>query len=448
MTSASLLLGLDVGTSRIKALLLDHNGEAAATSVIGTPFTKTGARVEMTVDSLHTAVRAVLEDLGEELAGVEAVGVAGIAESGAPLDDRGVPLAPIISWHDPRGEEVADRLRQRFGTDLDRRIGQRIRSVSSVAKLGWLVGEGGVSGVQRWLGVPELCLHLLTGAAVTEYSLAARTGAYDVAERTYLPDVLDEVGIPGDVFLPVQPAGAAMGRVSPAGATWSGLRPGTPVTLGGHDHLAGMHGAGARPEDLANSVGTAETVVARHPVLPDVDRSLELGTAVTLAPGGEGWVVLASAARAGLVVGEVATALGSSPAELDDLVDDLVPGHGQVDVSDVLVKIREGSSFELPDAAPGEIWSGILHALAERTSEAVNRLVDLLGSRQRLVVFGGGSDSRPWLRAKAGTIPVPVWRSPAPEAVARGASLFAGVAAGWWPSTEGAPARPLEQVDA
>ena len=339
---------------------------------------------------------------------------------------------------------MADRLRQRFGTDLDRRIGQRIRSVSSVAKLGWLVGEGGVSGVQRWLGVPELCLHLLTGAAVTECSLAARTGAYDVAERGYLPDVLDEVGIPRDVFPPVQPAGTVMGRVSPAGAKWSGLRPGKPVTLGGHDHLAGMHEAGARPDDLANSVGTAETVVARHPVLPDVDRSLELGTAVTLAPGGEGWVVLASAARAGLVLGEVATALGRSPAELDDLVD----GQDHMDATDLLVKIREGSSFELPDAAPGEIWSGVLHALAERTSEAVNRLVDLLGSRQRLVVFGGGSDSRPWLRAKAGTIAVPVWRSPAPEAVARGAALFAGGAAGWWPSTGDAPALPLEQVEA
>lgn len=444
MTSGSLLLGLDVGTSRIKALLLDHNGEAAATSVIDTPFTKTGGRVEMTVDSLRAAVRAVLKDLGEELASVEGVGVAGIAESGAPLDDCGVPLAPIISWHDPRGEEVADRLRQRFGPDLDRRIGQRIRSVSSVAKLGWLVGEGGVSGVQRWLGVPELCLHLLTGAAVTECSLAARTGAYDVAERGYLPDVLDEVGIPGDVFPPVQPAGAVMGQVSPAGAKWSGLPPRTPVTLGGHDHLAGMHGAGARPEDLANSVGTAETVVARHPVLPDVDRSLELGTAVTLAPRGEGWVVLASAARAGLVLGEVASALGRSPAELDDLVG----GHGQVDASDLLVKIREGSPFELPDAAPGEIWSGVLHALAERTSEAVNRLVDLLGSRQRLVVFGGGSDSRPWLRAKAAATALPVWRSPAPEAVARGAALFAGVAAGWWPSTESAPPLPLEPVDA
>ena len=97
MTAPSFLLGLDVGTSRIKALLLDQNGEAAATSVIDTPFTKAHGGVEMTVDSLQAAVGVVLEDLGEELRGVEAVGVAGIAESGAPLDDRGVPLAPIIS---------------------------------------------------------------------------------------------------------------------------------------------------------------------------------------------------------------------------------------------------------------------------------------------------------------------------------------------------------------
>lgn len=443
MTTGPFLLGLDVGTSRIKSMLLDDEGGVAATSVTDTPFAGAGGRVEMRAGDLEAALRRVLENLGEGLHAVASVGIAGIAESGVPVDDRAVPLAPIISWHDPRGEGVAELLRRRFGRDLDRRIGQRIRSVSSVAKLGWLVGEGGVRGVERWLGVPELCLHRLTGAAATECSLAARTGAYDVGEREYLPEVLAELGLARDVFPPVQAAGAVMGEVSAAGAAWSRLPTGTPVTLAGHDHLAGMQGAGAGDDDLGNSVGTAETVVARHPVLPDVDRSLELGTAVSLAPGGRGWVVMAGAARAGLVLRAVAAALGGTPAELDDLAE----GCGRVDASALVVAVQEGSALDLPDAAPGQVWNGVLDTLAERTAQSVGRLVHLLGPRRRLIVFGGGSDSRPWLRAKAARAPLAVWRSPAPEAVARGAALFAGVAAGWWASTEDAPALSPEPVD-
>lgn len=442
MNTGPFLLGLDVGTSRIKVLLVDGDGDPAASGVTATPFTRAGERVEMSVESLLAAVGRVLEGAGTDLARVAGVGIAGMAECGAPVDVGGAPLAPVISWHDPRGAEVVELLRGRFGDDLDRRIGQRIRSVSSVAKLGWLVGEGGVTGVQRWLGVPELCLRHLTGATVTECSLAARTGAYDVGGGHYLPEVLAALALAHDVFPPVAGAGEVMGRVTPAVSAWSGIAAGTPVTLAGHDHLAGMSGAGAGPADLANSVGTAETVVARHPVLPDVNRSLEIGTAVSLAPGGRGWVVLASAARAGLVLGQVAGALGSSPAELDRLAE----GSGRADVAELLASVDAGAPLDPGGAAAGAVWNGVLHALAERTALAVERLVELVGARRRVIVFGGGSSSRPWLRAKERACPLPVWRSPAPQAVARGAALFAGVAAGWWPSTDEAPSLRLEPV--
>lgn len=61
----------------------------------------------------------------------------------------------------------------------------------------------------------------------------------------------------------------------------------------------------------------------------------------------------------------------------------------------------------------------------------------------RMVVIGGGGRSAPWLRAKAAVAPVPVWRSSAFEAAARGAALCAGVAAGWWPDVDAAPAAPM-----
>ncbi|MDP8992297.1 MAG: FGGY family carbohydrate kinase [Actinomycetota bacterium] len=442
MGDQPLLLGLDVGTSRTKALLLDGEGEERRSFTVTTPFAAGEEGREMAVEALLGSLGRLLGGLGDEIERVEAVAVAGLAESGAPLDGRGRPLAPVIAWHDPRGEEAVERLKERFGEGLDRRIGQPLRTVSSVAKLGWL-GDHGVEGIRRWLGVPELCLFHLTGEEVTEHSLAARTGAYEVVEQRYMPEVVDALGLGGDVFPPVLAAGSPMGRVSAQGSAWSGLPEGIPVTIGGHDHLAGAEGVGASLQDLVNSVGTAETVMRRSAEAPDVGKALELRTAVTVRPGGGEWVVLASAARAGLVLEAAAGALGRSLAELDDLAREA----GEVEVGDDLVRsIQAGDHPDLPEAEPGEVWNGLLRALSERTFESAGRLVELLGPAERLLVFGGGSRSAHWMRVKAQVGDLPVLRTRSPDAVARGAACFAGVAGQWWGSVEDAPRPPLEEA--
>ncbi|MBW3627449.1 MAG: hypothetical protein KY412_07545 [Actinobacteria bacterium] len=444
MRRRPVLLGLDLGTTRVKAVLVDEAGAEVAVASAPTPFASGPAGTEMGAGELLDVVGTVLTTLGDDRAGVAGVGIAGIAESGAPVDAEGSPLAPVIAWHDPRGAEVVARLHERFGDELALAIGQRVRTVTSVAKLGWLV-DAGVRGTHRWLGVPELCLHGLTGVQATEHSLAARTGCFDVQRRCWLPEVAETGGFDVGVFPPVGTAGSILGRVSARGGAWSGLPEGVPVTLAGHDHLAGMTGCGAAKPDLANSVGTAETVVGRNSELPDVALALAHRVAVTLAPGGDGWAVLASAARAGRVLEAAATALGRTPRDLDGLAEDAGAG---ADVSELLADIDAGDDPRLPPAPPGEVWWGLLRALAARTREALDRASTVVGPAPRLVVFGGGSRSRPWLRAKAGALTLPVVRSTAAEAAARGAAVQAGVAAGWWPSAEAAPAPVLEPVAA
>jgi xylulokinase len=370
----------------------------------------------------------VVAALGPARDRIAAVGVAGMAESGAPLR-HGRPLAPIIAWHDGRGEETVASLERRFGADLPRWTGRRVRTVSSVAKLGWLLDHG-LSSPDRWLGVPELALFLLTGAEATEHSLAARTGAYHVIERRFLPDVIAHVlgrrgsgeppGRPdpgAGLFPPVLAAGTAMGFITPAAAARFGLPAGIPVTIAGHDHLAAAAGLGAETHDLLNSVGTAETLLWRLGSAPTVDRALELELAVTLWPGGDGWGVLASVTRSGPVVEQLAAELGVAPEDLDKLT-----------------------------GAPAERWAAAARMLARNTAAAAERVAALTGPHQRLVVFGGGSRSRVWLQAKVAALRVPVVRSTVAEATARGAAVAAGVAAGWWTTVAGGPTARLEPM--
>jgi xylulokinase len=404
---------------------------------VATPFAASADGTDMSVADLERALREVVAALGPARESVAAVGVTGMAESGAPLS-AGHPGGPIIAWHDSRGGETVASLEARFGPDLSRRTGRRLRTVSSLAKLGWLLDHG-CPEPDRWLGVPELALWLLTGRAATEHSLAARTGAYDVIERRFLFDAIAHVlGGPdsqpafpfreraeierryGGFFPPVRRAGTAMGPVAESAVAAYGLPAGIPVTIAGHDHLAAAAALGAGRGDLLNSVGTAETLLRRVETPPEIDRALELDLAVTVWPGGDAWCVLASAARSGVVLGELAASLGRSPAELDGLV-----GSGT-------------------DA--GGAWSAALTDLARRTIAAGDRVADLVGPHDRLIVFGGGSRSRPWLAAKAAIAGVPVLRSTAAEAAARGAAVAAGSAAGWW-AAGGGPAPALEQVD-
>ena len=435
-----LVLGIDVGSSRIKALLIGPDGRDVAAAAVPTPFTAGagGSGTEVTAGALVGAVAEALEQLGGRER-VAAVGIAGIAESGAPLDRSRGALAPILAWHDPRGEGVAERLSERFGTGLHQRIGQRLRAVSSVAKLGWLADHG-VAGIERWLGVPELVLHALTGAEATEPSLAARTGCWDVGEGRWLEEVAEAAGFGVGVFPDVLPAGRAMGRVSPGAATRFRLPAGVPVTIAGHDHLAGLAGSGAGPLDLGNSVGTAETVIGRSSTLPDVASAIDHGLAVTVFPGGDGWAVLASGARAGLAVSSAAAALGRSEVELDQLS----VGGTLLDAPGLRESLEQRDPPRLPEGEPGDVWHTLLDELASLTVAAAVRVVGLVGPRRRLVVFGGGAASRPWVAAKAALAPLPVWRVAVPEAVSRGAAVYGGVAAGWWPSPAAAPPPPLE----
>lgn len=173
-----------------------------------------------------------------------------------------------------------------------------------------------------------------------------------------------------------------------------------------------------------------------------LDRRLTVG----VTPGGAGWALLAGAARAGLALESAAAALGRSPGDLDTLVSSAQGWPDPIPAPALLESLRNREKPHLPSGSDTHVWATLLAGLASCTADAVARLDGHVRQPSRMVVVGGGAASVPRLRATAAAVPLPLWRSTASEAAARGAAAFAGMAAGWWGSADAVPLPPAEEI--
>ena len=262
-------LGLDVGTTNVKAVVVEVvRGGVRTVARAATP-TPVGGR------ELLAAVGRLVSQVGAD---VDVVGVASMAETGVPVDDDGAPLGDLVRWDPSRAGRHADSIAGTYGAaELFAATGVRPSGKVPLATWAYLRDEEPDRWVamRRWAGAADLVVLALTGRLVTDHTLAGRTMAYRLPEpgadlpAGFDPDLLAAVGLRPEQLPEV--AGPATAGV-PVGADrpW-GLRPGTPVVVAGHDHQVGAWAAGVRePGEVADSVGTAESVirvVGRNPAL-------------------------------------------------------------------------------------------------------------------------------------------------------------------------------------
>jgi xylulokinase len=452
-----LLLGIDIGTSRIKANLIAPDGRSVAIGDAVTPFRATHDGVEMTAHAFLAAVRDALQSLGSQLSAVQAVGIASMGETGTIITPDGPSDLPLIAWHDRRGSEVVDDLRSAFGDDgIRMKTGREARTVTSIAKLGWL-GRHGAEVGGTWLGVAGLVAWQLTGRLAQEASLAATSGAYDPYSGAYDTDVLAIAGLSGTTWPEPVIGGAGIGTVHPEGSIWSGIPVGTPVTIAGHDHPVGVLGAGGTPNEVIDSMGTGEPIVAAW--TPEPDRAFHPEVAgvgsghitVSRWPGTERLMLLWETLRPGMGLATLLRTLGSERLAME--VAAVSREHAFPATAATIAALESGrtpSGLDLDD--PVGAWVSVLEGYAELASQGEASIRELTGTTGPIILIGGGLRSPRWVEAKRRRATHPVFAAEEPEAVSRGAALLAAVAAGWWdesgfPAATINPVSALEQVD-
>jgi sugar (pentulose or hexulose) kinase len=263
---------LDVGTTAVKAAVVDETGRELSHGRARTPWRQVPTGAELDPDALLAAAleaaRAAVQ--GHDVVGI---GVASMAETGVLADDVLRPVVPSIAWYDTRGAEEAERIAAEL-PDFAERTGQPPSAMCTLAKYAWMRrhwpdAERGT----RWLNVAEWIVTGLGGEPGAEASLASRTGFYDLHTATAWAPAMAWADAPETLAPPHEPAGTPLGRDA-AGAV---------LAVGGHDHAAAAVGAGAAGEgDVLDSCGTAEAILrATAPLDPaTVRRAVDDGFTV------------------------------------------------------------------------------------------------------------------------------------------------------------------------
>lgn len=445
--SHDVLVGLDVGTTSCKAVVIRVDGAELGRGSAPTPWRKvpTGAELDPG-ELLEGALRAIREALSAAAEGhVAALGVTSIAETGVLLDASGKPVVPAIAWHDGRGEREAALLVAELGSErFVERTGLPPSHRCSLAKLRWLrTNDFAAARGVRWLNVADWIVRGLGGDETAELSLAARTGFLELEHRSWWGEAVEWAGFATSLLPEPAPAGTPAGHAA--------AFDGAVLAVAGHDHLCAAVGAGAtRPGDLFDSCGSAEALVrAVPPPVPveAVRRAVAGGVTV-------GWHVfgghnaLLGGFRSGLVLQRFLDLLGAGEDGREDLNAAAIaspPGAGGLAVLDLTSDTASLAGIG-PGVSPGLVWRAALEATAARAAGMKAVIESVAGPTERLVV-GGGWARDPAVRAVKRQLLGSFERPPVAEAGARGAALLAGLAAGIYGGIEDLPAvRPAREV--
>ena len=261
-------LGLDCGTSGLKALLTDEGGEPVASATRGySPDRPRAGWSEQNPDDWANAMAGAIADLrksaGKALGAVKAVGFSGQMHGAVLLDRADKPIRPAILHNDGRAFLEADELAREY-PDLARVVGVKPMPGFTGPKLKWIArNEPGARHLVDVLLSPKDYLRLkLSGERASDMSDAAGTWLLDEARRDWSPEAFEACDADPAWAPPLFEGSAPVGQIRPEVADALGLPRGVLLAAGGGDAAVGAVGLGAiAPGEAFISLGTATQLV-------------------------------------------------------------------------------------------------------------------------------------------------------------------------------------------
>lgn len=457
-----LILGVDVGTSAVKAALFDQDGaEVGSHSEEYSLLTPRAGHVELEADTytstFGTAVRRVLEQTGTSPEDLLVLGLSAQGETLLTLDPDLQPIGRAIVWMDNRASAEADEIEQHFGRSvIQQTTGQvAMDAIWPAAKIQWIKRNDPArfARTAKYALLKDYLVERLTGQLVSEDSMLCSTILWDINTRQYWPEMLDYLGIGAHQLPGIARQGEIVGSITPAAGAELGLPAGLPVSVGGLDQACGALGIGnAIPGIFSESTGSALTSVT---IVEDLTLDPE-GRVPCFPAAVPGQYILHNFSTGGMVMRWYRDEFCGAERQIEELcginayflIDNEVlqvePG------SDGLVVLPHLQGSGPPDLDPyarGAIVGLTLAHKKQHVSRAVmegiamvlRRMIEstaLLGvDVKEIISLSGGAKSDAWCQIKADATQTTVRTlHDAGSAACRGAAIIAGVGVGLWDS--------------
>ncbi len=452
-------LGLDIGTTGAKALLVDDKGRVVSKGYRGYHLISDGAKIEQNADDWVVYGCAAIRDAMQGTAPEKVAGIS-LSTQGAStvaVTQQGRPLGNALTWMDARSQPEADELMQALGkTYIYRHTGWRITPTLDAAKILYFKRTLPSGEPLMFLSTLEYMNLFLTDQPVSDPSNACIRQIFDINTGKYDERILALIGADAAELPQIHPTTSLVGGLSGRAAQVTGLLPGTPVYNGAHDQYCASIGAGAAARgELMISAGTTWVIlgVDDHPVF---SKSF-------IAPGIH--------PVAGLY-GNMASLIGSGSSMQWFKENFVSEPFREIDATAAqrMEKTKNLFYFPYPAGATYPLWNPILRAaftglslehdrfdlaraIMEGVAFNVRRTLDDFSqngfSLRGLRILGGASRSEFWCSLLASAVQHELLVSSEPDACGMGAAMIAAVGCGAFGSLSAAGAQmasPVQKV--
>jgi xylulokinase len=467
------LLGVDVGTTGTKTILVDHKGKLIARATVEYPLysPQPGWSEQEPEDwwqATVESIRRVLADSGVKADRIVGLGLSGQMHGSVFLDAGGQVIRPALLWNDQRTAAQCDWITQRVGRKVvHAETCNPVLTGFQAPKIIWLRDHEprAYERLAQVLLPKDYVRYRLTGEYATEASDASGTALLNVPQRRWSEIMLGKLDLPREWFPRVYESPEVTGTITAEIAALTGLRAGTPVVGGGGDQAAGGVGNGiVEPGAVSCTTGTSGVVFA-HLDEPAMDAKLRTHTFCHAVPGK--WHVMGVMLAAGgslrwlrdTLYGEekaVAAELGQDPYEIITAEAATAPLGSE---GLLFLPYLTGERTPYPDPNARGVFFGlglrhtkrhlaraVLEGVAYGLRDSFELIADLGVDMPQVRASGGGARSVLWRQIQADVSGREMSVINVDEGAAFGAALLAGVGAGVYPDVVSACRQTIKVV--
>jgi len=441
-------IGIDIGTSGVKMLAMDKDGQILKTVTRDYPLYQTGNESEQDPDDWWKQTADGLREMTSEIKDIAALSFSGQMHGLVVLDDQDNILRRAILWNDQRTTAECDYLNNDIGKDKLLEHASNIALTGfTLPKILWMKKHEPelFARIAKIMLPKDYIAYKLSGQFATDESDASGTLLLDVSKRAWSPFMMEVAGLRQDQLPKLYPSSKAVGTVTPQAAKETGLSQNTLVVIGGGDQAVGAVGTGTVAGGMCSiSLGTSGVVFvsgdqfavdhgvsAVHSFCHANGRYHMMGVTLGAAASTKWWIedILGTADYSGEQAAIKPSHLGNNTVYyLPYLSGERTPINDPYARGAFVGMATYTSRADMTQA----VLEGVAYSLRDNL-EAIKKLgVSVTSAR----IIGGGAKSPLWCQITANVLNLRVDKINSDEGPAFGAAILAAVGAGAFLSVE------------